>query len=110
MNTVRRTQGRARTHICAARVRFGSPVGSWQSAEMPPTIAPVRGGNAPGRIAGVLCAAALILIAAVRERNASPEELVRSDAPQHGIFAFSLGTCELGPEFCRHNSAPVGTY
>jgi len=97
---VPRTQGRARTHICAARVRSGSPVGSWQSAEMPPTIAPVRGGNAPGRIAGVLCAAALILIAAVRERNASPEELVRSDAPQHGIFAFSLGTCELGPEFC----------
>src|SRR5881628_2158 len=67
---------------------------------MSPTIAPMRGGNALGRIAGVLCAAALLLIAAVPERNASPAEFVRGDAPQHGIFSFSPGTCELGPEFC----------
>ena len=25
---------------------------------------------------------------------------MRGDAPQHGIFSFLPGTCELGPEFC----------
>jgi hypothetical protein len=67
---------------------------------MPPAIAPVRSGNAPGRIAGVLSAAALIVVVAGPQRNASPAELVRGDAPRHDGFSFSPGTCELGPEFC----------
>ena len=66
---------------------------------MPPTIAPVRGGNAPRRIAGALSAAALIVVV-VPQRNASRAELGRVDTPRHDGFSFSPGTCELGPEFC----------
>jgi len=67
---------------------------------MSPTVAPVRGGSAPRRIAGVLSTAALIAVVVGPQRSASPEEMVRGDAPRHDGFAFSPGTCELGPEFC----------
>ena len=66
---------------------------------MPPTIAPVRGGNAPHRIVGALSTAALIVVV-VPQRNASRAELGRVDTPRHDGFSFSPGTCELGPEFC----------
>src|SRR5436309_12597849 len=67
------------------------PTGPWRSV-MPPNIAPVRDGKSPRRIAGALSAAALIVVV-VPQRNASPEELVRADAPRHDGFSFSPGTC-----------------
>jgi hypothetical protein len=56
--------------------------------------------NAARRIAGVLAAAALILVAAVRAGKAASEELVHGGLPQYAGFSFSPGTCEQGPEFC----------
>jgi hypothetical protein len=51
------------------------------------------------RVAGVLAAVALILVGAGPAGKASSGELAR-EAPQHGGFSFSPGTCEQGPEFC----------
>jgi hypothetical protein len=64
------------------------------------TIEPAGGGNIPRRIAGVLSAAAVMLIATAPARNASPAELAPNGAPRVHGFALSPGTCELGPEFC----------
>ena len=63
-------------------------------------IAPVRSGSAAPRAFRVLCAAALILVAAARGGSASPKDPASSDAPQHDGFRFSSGTCEQGPDFC----------
>jgi hypothetical protein len=70
------------------------------SALMRLMMASVRSGSAGRRVFWLLSAAALMLVAAVRGRSASPNDPAPSDAPQHEGFRYSPGTCEQGPEFC----------
>ena len=63
-------------------------------------IVPVPAGQAVGRIAGVIAAAALVVSTAVQGGNAQSERLPAGSAPRHDGFSFSPGTCEQGQEFC----------
>src|ERR1700676_3139295 len=77
------------------RVTFSMTV----SALMRLMMATVRSCSAGRRVFWLL-SAALMLVAAVRGRSASPNDAAPSDAPQHEGFRYSPGTCEQGPEFC----------